>query len=347
MRIPKKTVAIVIIGIIVFTIFSLILFTPHSSLIQRNHETANVLIFTKEQDSSLISSLNIDSAIDLTIISDANFDTVFNEELLKNTDVIIIDRYLPEKNSDLTILISFIDGTKGNIGMVFFGALNNDDKEENDFTALQINKIAPLLPDKMDDTYLSSTSDTGDEDYKIQIAMSSEVESVRISDKPNSNILVRDIAWTSSPLISKRMLVEVKPEATPVIESIDGLYSILSEWTLNNGVGATVVCYSIAITGYNNPFVLWPYFNYLIYVSVFHVKSDFNDSNINSFAEWPYAPIPHTFEIILWFIMIGMLWVITLYWYQKLRKSKMPSEVVAMYNQAEKVPTDEGKPKDS
>lgn len=321
MGLSKKAVAISIIVIFGVTVFSILLFLPHSSLVPRDHPTANVLILSKKDESSLITSLEIDKAIDLTIVSE-NATEEFSEELLQFSDVIVIDRYLPLEATDLALLVRYVDGTKAEKGLIFFGALNNDDQQEDDFTDAQITSIAPLLPIQFDPDYKSSTSETSEGDYKIQVAMNSEIEQEKAQDKANSNVLVRDIAWTSSPLLSKRMIVEKKPGATQIIESIDGTHAILSEWDLSaqTQAGGRVIVYSAVITGYNNPFVLWPYFNYLMYVSVFHVHPDFADSSLNSYAEWPYSPIPHGIEIALWFSMIGMIWIITIYLYLKMRK---------------------------
>ena len=195
----------------------------------------------------------------------------------------------------------------------------------DDFNLNQLLNISELLPVNLDSNFENSTHDTGAFDYKIQIAMDNNIETQLNNDKEHANILVRYIAWTSSPLISKRMLIkssDLKPTTTQIIESIDGEYSILSEWSVGSN-GGRVILYSILINEYNKPFTLWPYFNYLMYVSIFHVKADFSDDNIESFAQWPYSPIPHLLEIIMWFSMIGVLWIITFYWFFKFRKRKI------------------------
>jgi hypothetical protein len=227
---------------------------------------------------------------------------------------------LPQSQSALLPLIEHVDGTLGNTGLLFFGALNDDAEEGDDFTASQIELISPILPVHLDVDFNSSTSETSDVDYKIQVAMEKTIEAQKTNNRASSNILVRDIAWTSCPLISKRMQVEKKVSTTQIIESIDGIYSLLSEWDLSAQGGGRVIAYSVVLNGYNKPFVLWPYFNYLMYVSVFHVKADFSDDNMNSYAEWPYAPIPHGIEIVLWFLMIGVLWVVTIYFFLKMKK---------------------------
>ncbi len=324
--IPKKTIVKLLISSVCIIVFVAVLFSVPSITIRRDHGQANVLLFSKGDDTSLTTSLQIDTeAINLTIITQSNIDSNFNEDLLAYTDVIIIDRFMPSKISDLHILRAYINGTNSSIGLIFFGGLKNDLTKPDDFSDEQINMISPLLPATISPSYQVSPDDTSDASHKIQISMNKNIENQVLTDREHSNILVRHIAWTSSPLISKRMLIrsiDMNPSAIKIIESIDEAYSIISEWTLSNN-GGTVILFSMLITEYNNPFVLWPYFNYLMYVSVFHVKSDFSDNNIESFAEWPYSPIPHLIEIIMWFSMIGVLWVITFYWFFKFKNKKI------------------------
>lgn len=305
-----------------FIIFAVVLFSIPSLPVDRNHENANVVIFSKGTETSLITSLSIDTdAINLTIITKDNINQVFNENLLDHTHVIIIDRYMPTDVADLHLLRSYINGTNGILGLLFFGGLKNDLTETDDFSDEQINIISQVLPVAINAGYNVSTDETSEDDYKIQIAVNTAVENQLVTDKATSNILVRHISWTSSPLISKRILTttaNLQATATSVVESIEGDYSIISEWAINNG--GTVIFYGLLINGYNDPFVLWPYFNYLMYVSVFHANAAFDDIKIESFAEWPFSPIPHLLEIILWFSMIGVLWIVTFYWYFKLKK---------------------------
>ena len=327
-KISKKNIAFIIISILGIVVFVSVLFSLPSITVYRQHEQANVVLFSKGEDTSLITSLKIDKeAINLTVITQSNLASLFDENLLKYTNVIIIDRYMPSNSSDLHLLRSYINGTNGRLGLIFFGGIKNDLTLPDDFNDDQINMISPLLPATISPSFTLSSDNKGDDDYKIQIAMNTAVETQLKNDPENANILVKHIAWTSCPLISKRMLIpsnDIKATATNIIKSIDEKYSILSEWTISSG-GGTVIMFSLLINGYNDPFVLWPYFNYLMYVSVFHTKADFSDNSIESFAEWPYSPIPHLIEIIMWFSMIGVLWVITIYWFLKFRKRKIPN----------------------
>lgn len=326
----KKSIGILIVFIILFSIFAAVLFSPEIGHIEREHETANVVIFSKEKDTNLIKSLKIDSnAISLTVITEENFDEKWDEKNYDSMDVIIIDRFLPNDINDLRELISNVNGSQNNCGLIFFGAILND-KDKSDFNAQQTSLISPILPIKIESDTNTSTDDRAKGDYKIQVTLNEDIREEKQQNREDTNVLVRDIAWPSCPLISKRLMVKPKSNAKEIIESIDKEYSILAEWPLDNN-GGQVITYSILVSGksqeggkYNEPFSLWPYFNYLIYVSVFHADQDFNDSNIESYAEWPFSPIPHLIEIILWFSMIGALWLVTIYWFLKMRKKKLP-----------------------
>ncbi|MGV9174097.1 MAG: hypothetical protein ACOC35_16230 [Promethearchaeia archaeon] len=326
----KKAIAILIIFIILFVIFATVLFSPEIGHIEREHGTANVLLFSKQKESPLSRSLNIDeNAIDLTIVTEENYEEKWKEEIYKNSDVIVVDRFLPENITKLRQLISRINGSDENYGLIFFGGTIHD-AEQSDFTSEQISVLNPILPFEINSNTNTSTDDRAESDYKIQVTLNEDVKEGKEQKKDKANVLVRDIAWTSCPLISKRLIVKPKSDSEEIVESIDNEYSIVAEWTLEND-GGTVLAYSMLVSGknedgnkYNEPFTLWPYFNYLMYASVFHVKADFKDTNIESFAEWPFSPIPHLTEIILWFTMITALWVVTIYWFLKMRKKRLP-----------------------
>jgi len=326
LKLPKNTIIIILCSIIGFICFSMIFFSAQRALTKREHEAANVLFFSKGEDDSLLNSLNIDSdTIHLTIITKENIDKKLNEFLLRSVDVIIIDRFMPEKMDDLRAIINHINGRNGRIGLIFFGALNNDKTKEDDFSDAQISAISEILPCQLGINYKVSTDNASQTEYKTQVTLNREIENQKLNDKPNSNVLVKDIEWMSCPLIGKRMMLKTKSSATQIIEAIEGEYSILSEWHIEGG--GTVILYSMVIHGYNDPFVLWPYFNYLMYISIFHAKADFLDSDIESFTDWPYSPIPHAFEMILWFSMIGILWIITFFLYFKMRNKSIPKEI--------------------
>jgi len=58
----------------------------------------------------------------------------------------------------------------------------------------------------------------------------------------------------------------------------------------------------------NKPFYLWPYFNFFTYQSSKFIAG-LNASQIDTYSQWPYSPIPHETEATLWMIFVAGLWV--------------------------------------
>ena len=59
----------------------------------------------------------------------------------------------------------------------------------------------------------------------------------------------------------------------------------------------------------NTAFKLWPYFNYFMYLSVFYCSNSFDNANLETYAQWPYSPIPHEREATIWMTFVAVLWV--------------------------------------
>nr|MDO8088906.1 hypothetical protein [Candidatus Sigynarchaeum springense] len=288
---------------------------------------ANVLVFSTLPSTPLITSLGVDTdAINVTVVtrerlalmSLAQFNTT-----LALADVIFVDRFLPGNISFLDLLVSHVNGTLGNDGLVMFGILQKDSTPGNgDFTAAQVNTIAPLLPVDLAATYVNSTSDSASIDYSIQVKVTASIPT-------SSSILTKYIPWGTCPLIDRRVVVEAKPGATPVITDLVEQKSILSEWVFGPS-GARVMFFSMEITENNIGFTVFPYFNYLMYVCTFHVTSGYSDDLIESWEEWPYSPIPRGPAVAVWFVMIGALWIITFWIYFKNKKrGKIDSNTIA------------------
>jgi hypothetical protein len=269
---------------------------------------ANVLVFSSSENSPLIISLGIDrEAIQVTTITNESLASItisaFNATLT-STDVIFVDRFLPGNATFLALLVSHVNGSFGNDGLVMFGFLQKDSTPGNgDLTAAQVNAIAPVLPVDLNAAYINSTRDSAALDYSIQVKVAASIP-------PSSSILTQYIPWGTCPMIDRRLLVEPKPAATRVITDLVEQKSILSEWVLGAS-GARVMFFSMEIRENNVGFTVFPYFNYLMYVCTFHALNGYSDSLIESWEDWPYSPIPRGPAIVVWFSMIGALWVIS------------------------------------
>ncbi len=285
----------------------------------RPSRVANVLVFSTLPRSPLITSLGIDTeAISITLVTIETLASTtlsaFNGSLAA-ADVIFVDRFLPGNVSYLNLLVSHVNGTLGNDGLVMFGFLQSESTPGNgDLTAAQVNAIAPLLPVDLTAAYVNSTSDSTSLEYSIQVKVAANIP-------PNSSILTRYIPWGTCPLIDRRLVVEAKPAATPVITDLVEDKSIISEWIFG-GSGARVTFFSMEITEHNIGFTVFPYFNYLMYVCTFHAINGFSDALIESWEEWPYSPIPRGTAVVVWFIMIGALWVISFWIYFRNKKRR-------------------------
>lgn len=73
----------------------------------------------------------------------------------------------------------------------------------------------------------------------------------------------------------------------------------------------------------NEPFKLWPYFNYLMYATVYTLAYNVTDKSvIESYADWPWSPIPHTKEATLWMTFVASLWVFNFWLFFTLGRKK-------------------------
>ncbi|MBD3352192.1 MAG: hypothetical protein GF364_11955 [Candidatus Lokiarchaeota archaeon] len=284
-----------------------------------------VLLFTKEQDTRLITSINIDKEAieELYIISDENIESISLldlENILDKVHVIVIDRWLPSFPDWINLISEYINGTKSNLGLLLFGLM------EGDLQAWQVEIIDHLMPVNLID-YKNSTGDLSDPNYEVSVRDRGD----EIPD--DSKIFIESIYWNSFPSIDRRTLVNAKESANIIIESVpesigDDTYPIIADWNCNND-GGQVTFFSFEVLEYNIAVPLWPYFNYLLYLSIFHVNPNYSDAQIESFISWPHAPVPHTLDLIGWFSMIAVLWVITFGGLFYVKKRSKPWEQLA------------------
>jgi len=266
---------------------------------------ANVTVFSRTSDSPLITSLGIDhEAINLTIIT--NETLLMNsqehiEAIIENTDVFFVDRYFPANTSITSIVASAVNGTSGNKGMVFFGLL------EGDVDHATMASLSGLLPVTILDDYSSqvSTGNTNDPGYKVQVGLVDEVPAGSVA-------ISKHIGWTSCPALSRRLVLDARAGASRVVEVTTLGYegdAILAEWDMPGNGGHVMFC--SVILDLNKPLYLWPYFNYLMYVSVFHALHAYPGDAIEAYHEWPFAPIPNPVQEAWWFVLVGAMGAIT------------------------------------
>ncbi|MEX2730103.1 MAG: hypothetical protein Q6353_022875, partial [Candidatus Sigynarchaeum springense] len=253
---------------------------------ERPDRVANVLVFSTAARTPLILALGVDTeAINVTVVTKESLAMMsfsqFNATLTV-ADVMFVDRFLPQNLSYLELLVSHVNGTLGNDGLVMFGILQNGTVPgEGDFSASQVNAIAPILPVNLTTAYVNSTGNSSAPGFVIQVETAPSVPE-------NSSILVNCIPWSACPLIDRRLLVTMKPNATLVLTSTIGAETVLAEWFIGDN-DSSVMFFSMEITDHNFLFTSFPYFAYLMYVCTFHAMNNYSDAFIESWAEWPYS----------------------------------------------------------
>jgi hypothetical protein len=312
--------------LVVFASFSQLTAIPYASA-ARNSLEANVLIFSRTDTSRVITSLKIDKEtikingiITPNNISEFSFSDI--EDLLIATDVIVVDRFLPNDADLLHLLVSHVNGTSGSCGLIMLGLM------EGDIKTPQINILYDILPIELTVGYQNSTKFTESADYKIQTHL---IDNIPV----NTRVLTNYIPWISLPAVAHRTLVTSKASATEILESIDGTYTLFAEWNLTEEGytdAGSVSFISIELNEANLPVSLWPYFNYLMYIMIFHMDNDSDQTRIESYPNWPYAPIPQGLPLILWFIMIGGLWIISGIWIMKMKKAGKHYSLLSIVN---------------
>jgi len=277
----------------------------------RPDRMASVLVFSTAARTPLTIALGVDTeAINVTVVTSESLALMslaqFNTTLAL-ADVIFVDRFLPGNLSFLHLLVSHVNGTFGNDGLVMFGILQNGTVPgEGDFSAAQVNAIAPVLPVNLTTGYVNSTGNSSAPGFAIQVETASGVPE-------NSSLLVNCIPWNSCPLIDRRLLVTMKPNATLVLTSTTGAETILAEWFIGDN-DSSVMFFSMEITDHNFLFTSFPYFAYFMYVCTFHAMSNYSDAFIESWNEWPFSPgfgggTPWALLIVTGALVVVMLWL--------------------------------------
>ncbi len=265
--------------------------------------TANITLFSHASVSPLSVSLGVDTgAVNLTRLSNDTLPTAQAlQAIIENTDIFFIDRYFPADQGITSLVASLVNGTAGSKGLVVFGLL------ENDIDATTMAAFSSLFPVTILENFTSqvSTDNTNDAGYKVQVGLVDEIPT-------GSEAISASIGWTSCPAISRRLVIDAKPGASKVVEVTAIGYegnSILTEWDVP-GNGGHVMFYSVVLD-LNKPFYLWPYFNYLMYVSVFQSLDGYPADAIEAFHEWPHAPIPNPVQEITWFLLVAAMGAVT------------------------------------
>ena len=209
----------------------------------------------------------------------------------------------------------------------------------------------------------TETSNFVDDD--IQVAISDEEDAL---DSEDQNPFTSNIAWQSCPLLHERFstfakkdntttLVEVPNTKEPLMvtskfkditntissnasviylspgtgyKETDDLKIKVEDFTKSFGEDSFTTSYEHNEELMNEPFSLWPYFNYLMYMSVYYLDHDFNNELIETYAQWEKSPIPHEKEATIWMIFVASLWVFNFALFFTLGKKKGEKDIREM-----------------
>lgn len=345
----------------------------------RTSETGtNVLIISKYESNALTVSLGLDDRINITVFT-KDQDSV---GAIKNVakpglfNVVIMDCYLPANVNDSKYLFNLI--LSDNLGVLFFGGNYSTDS----LTVFEPILPAYFITDKdvlnatvsesllgmtgIDDSLFNSYLDLVYNktlnfeilDDQVQVDVSDEEDA-----RPDSQkfIFSENIAWQSCPLLADRVSTFAKKDNTYTIVEVPDttkepliVYGNVSQFTDITGTDAQVLFISTGVASYvdedgetqemNTAFKLWPYFNYLMYVSVFYLDDSFDNSKIEDYATWPYSPIPHEKEATIWMIFVASLWVFNFALFFYLGKKKRNIVATSNDTTTPATPTDSVEP---
>ncbi|MHA1680215.1 MAG: lipopolysaccharide biosynthesis protein [Promethearchaeota archaeon] len=140
-----------------------------------------------------------------------------------------------------------------------------------------------------------------------------------------SHVLVRNIQWSSAPSIWNRSVVEGINDSFGVFlrsdqDPFDPIF-----FSYSNGTSGTIIVFTpwIVPSADNLQIELWPYFNYMIYLTTSYVAGT-DPTTLPTFAAWPHSPVPHLQDTITITIVVSALGILafSLFIVQKKRSKR-------------------------
>jgi hypothetical protein len=311
----------------------------------------NVLIFANTSTSALTVSLGLDPTVKVEVFNgDINDSTDLHNLNFTKIEVIIFDSYLPTDIADLHYLIGNINGSFGAenmTGVLFFGG-NYSTASITEFSRHVLPIEFVIYKDALNNTisdyfYEQTGMPNPLAKYYEGIYNNTQAYEIRtselgidVSDEQNAapvkSMYVTRLAWQSCPLLYDRILTYSKRVgAQTLVEVPSTKEPLLVTWNKAFTNGTIQVIYLSPGTAWvngkewNKPFHLWPYFNYMMYMMVYDLKGKgvaLTEDEIESYAQWPWSPIPHQLEATLWMIFVASLWVFNFVLFFKLGRKK-------------------------
>ncbi|MHA1731315.1 MAG: hypothetical protein ACTSU5_05195 [Promethearchaeota archaeon] len=337
-------------------------------------ERVRVLAFSWREKSPFLTSLSLkneywgDFETDYYIVTVVTADTWAAKKDALNFssyDVFAVDSFLPEDVSDVQEIMRWINGTRAEKSLLFFGGGYPQDAMEEFSDLLPVDIVAhrKLLNNTLTGLFQNATGlpGTGFDElanftYNSMKEYNNETNQVEVEvtdEANNAGSIYRSpcIAWGSCPLLKQRIqtLGRKSQNALTIVQVPSTKEPIIVEGNFTQDAsrkGSQVMYIStgtIVPAGddeWNKPMYLWPYWNYFMYVTMYRLKHDVPDSEIQSYADWPYSPIPHERESALWMMFVLSLWVfnfVLFFWLgRKGKKKRSAAETDKMKGAGEK-----------
>ncbi|MFX1497431.1 MAG: hypothetical protein ACFFBH_07890, partial [Promethearchaeota archaeon] len=294
MPITKNKVSkLLIISLIALIVSNIAVFLIIKPAFAQPSTNRNVLVISKGNDRLFLQSLSIDQEdFNISIISD-------NEPLTPIGSwidaVIVFDARL--NTSEQGIISNFVNNGGGAI--IFMGQ--------------NLHNNATLLAelDLINNTLFETDKETNQESMLCIVNNA-------------SNSISRNIDWNSAPDMKvNNMTLLITENKIPLfltsIKRIIDVYPISKNLQIDanrqpliietsKGSGKVVLFTGWLETNANLDFKIWPYFNYLLYGLIF------NSLNLSfqTYAAWPFSPVPHFFEQVIIGIIILVLAILAI-----------------------------------
>lgn len=320
--------------------------------------SVDVLVLMQEENDPFKVRLELDQRFNITWAYNTTYQS--KGAHLATYDVIIVCGFLPNNATFLTALVAAVNG---GVGLFFWGgyypvlAVPTGDIIKN---------VLPVTfnePFTVEEEFWIDQNWVGQIELKVNEAIKYNEDNPN-----DVGFLQRNVVWESSPLVRERIYVadatvdarvlvyrpdrsralsgNIFKEGEPLVAfrqqnagrvlwvsmAVGNVWAVFSRYE-TSGVGPYWNRTVIAGTEEdhskecNKPFYLWPYFNFFLYQSAMYLAKQ-APATIDTYALWPYSPIPHAFEATLWMIFVAGLWVFNFVLFFTLgRKKKLAREI--------------------
>ncbi|NMC06126.1 MAG: hypothetical protein GYA24_13000 [Candidatus Lokiarchaeota archaeon] len=311
-----------------------------------------VLVFTQPENIAFKERIQLDSRLQLTYEYNGSVAQINN---LNNFQVFLVCGYLPD---DPTYIQYLTDNITAGKSLFMFGGYY---PILTQISVSQYNNFKALLPVVFKEPFTIEEELYLNQGWVGQIELKVNSDFLWDENQSlDQDILQRSVVWESSPLVKERIFVKdakadakvlvYRPEQGRVSTTFDKGEPLVAYRTQGSGkilwvsmaVGSTTANFADYVTQgvgpywqrvkvpgsekprtieANKPFYLWPYFNFFLFQSV-RFLGGLNSTEIDTYAQWPFSPIPHEAEATLWMIFVAGLWVFNFVLFFTLGKKK-------------------------